>query len=465
MAASDYTDTLQKLYVAYFGRPADPAGLDYWTSQADAEQGNLDSIIENFAQSDESTALYGNQSTPEQVTSIYQNLFNRAPEQAGLASWVAQIDSGTITAAQAAYTILNDAQGADADAVNNKVEVAKTFTDKLDTDEHVAGYSGSDAADAARAYLADVDSTDGSLLNAAENLNDAVADASGVDAGGEQGGNDEAFVVNENPDTHALEFSGTATGDVTLSFSETGNQVVFSRDGHDSQAVSLDTVKSIDLPDGTINLNAADADRLAKVNTTDPVKFGDGVTVNVTDIEAQGETEALTAYNTETLGGAKVTLSSADHNWEVSASDLAAASKAGVSFADGEQLVIETSLTQDQVAPLVLGTGLFQSGDTFSFPSDELTGVTGFASATNGTLDLGNGNHAELVVGTGESLVASAAQAAFLFDTKSGTLSYDADGTGSNAAVDVISLTGVTSLTADNFTFNSDNASVPTSLV
>lgn len=48
MAASDYMDQVQKLYIAYFGRPADPTGLNYWSSQVNAAGGNMVVAIAGF---------------------------------------------------------------------------------------------------------------------------------------------------------------------------------------------------------------------------------------------------------------------------------------------------------------------------------------------------------------------------------------------------------------------------------
>jgi hypothetical protein len=48
MAAADYMDQVQKLYIAYFGRPADPTGLNYWASQVNAAGGNMVVAIAGF---------------------------------------------------------------------------------------------------------------------------------------------------------------------------------------------------------------------------------------------------------------------------------------------------------------------------------------------------------------------------------------------------------------------------------
>ena len=79
MAVSTYLDQIQQLYIAYFGRPADPIGQTYWASQVDANNGSIASVIAGFSASTESAALFGNKSTIDKVTAIYMNAFGRAP--------------------------------------------------------------------------------------------------------------------------------------------------------------------------------------------------------------------------------------------------------------------------------------------------------------------------------------------------------------------------------------------------
>ena len=96
MAASTYFDQVQQLYIAYFGRPADTVGQTYWATQIDAANGSIASVIAGFSASAESVALFGSATSAQKVTAIYQNAFGRAPEAAGLAYWVAQLDSGKV---------------------------------------------------------------------------------------------------------------------------------------------------------------------------------------------------------------------------------------------------------------------------------------------------------------------------------------------------------------------------------
>ena len=59
MAAADYLNTVQKIYIAFYQRPADPEGLAYWAGRLNAVNGNLAGIINAFATSDEAQSLYG----------------------------------------------------------------------------------------------------------------------------------------------------------------------------------------------------------------------------------------------------------------------------------------------------------------------------------------------------------------------------------------------------------------------
>lgn len=95
-AAADYTNVVQQLYVSYYGRPGDPAGLSFWASYLAAGSAPTDltsfvaaygtnaavkTVMENFGTSAESVALYGT-SNIAIVNAIYQNLFNRPPTPA-----------------------------------------------------------------------------------------------------------------------------------------------------------------------------------------------------------------------------------------------------------------------------------------------------------------------------------------------------------------------------------------------
>ena len=131
MAASDYIDTIQKAYIAFYQRPADPAGLEFWTERLDAEGGNLDAMIDAFGNSAETESLYGEinaETIGEVIDSIYQSLFGRAPDAAGKQFYIDGFNAGTFSAASLAMNIIDGATGLDKVAIDNKIEAANAFT-------------------------------------------------------------------------------------------------------------------------------------------------------------------------------------------------------------------------------------------------------------------------------------------------------------------------------------------------
>ena len=169
MAASQYFTQVQQIYIAYYQRPADPAGMLYWATAIDAAGGNLNAVINAFANSAESQALYGtiNSATIGAVVdSIYLAMFNRLPEPAGKKFYVDAFNSGALTAGQIAYAIEVGATGTDAQAIGNKIATSNDFTQQVDghsfssasfgVGPFAATYSGATDAAAARTFLAGV---------------------------------------------------------------------------------------------------------------------------------------------------------------------------------------------------------------------------------------------------------------------------------------------------------------------
>ncbi len=175
--ATTYHTELQKLYVAYFTRPADPGGLAYWETAAEAAGGDLTAISAAFAASAEYKAAYDGKTNEEIIDQIYQNLFGRPAEAAGKAYWAQQITNNAFTIDQAVKIIGDAALTTDKTAYANKVKAADAFTKALDTPAEVAGYAGEDALVLAREFVAGV-TTDASYAAAVTpaNLNAVIAD-------------------------------------------------------------------------------------------------------------------------------------------------------------------------------------------------------------------------------------------------------------------------------------------------
>ena len=153
--ATAYTDQVQKVYIAYYGRAADPVGLAYWAAKVETD--GLAGIMASFGASAEATTLYGSLTNTAKVNALYQQSFGRDADFAGLMYYAGQLTAGTMTAATIAQNIFDGAAGSDATILANKLIVAKAYTTAVDTASEVVAYSGTVAAASARALLTTVD--------------------------------------------------------------------------------------------------------------------------------------------------------------------------------------------------------------------------------------------------------------------------------------------------------------------
>jgi len=125
-------DYVQKAYVAYYGRPADPGGQNYWAARMDAEGGSLSAIIAEFGNSAEFNQRYGGLSYSALVTKIYQQALGRDPDSGGLAYYVGELQAGRRTLQSITLDVLNGATTPpDSTVVSNKLEVAANYTARV----------------------------------------------------------------------------------------------------------------------------------------------------------------------------------------------------------------------------------------------------------------------------------------------------------------------------------------------
>lgn len=130
--ASQFFDSVQKLYIAFYQRPADASGLVFWSDRLDAAAGSLNGIVDAFATSAEATALYGGKTNDVVLDEIYQALFNRAIDAQGKTFYTNGLNNGTFTIGTVVLDVLNGAQNSDAVAITNKLSTASSFTQKVD---------------------------------------------------------------------------------------------------------------------------------------------------------------------------------------------------------------------------------------------------------------------------------------------------------------------------------------------
>ena len=174
----EYFSTVQKIYIAYYQRPADPEGLLYWSQRLDEVNGDLKEIIDAFANSPEAQTLYGGKSIEQILTEIYQAAFNRNPDPEGLKFYTEKIIHGEYSLTDVMLRVLDGAAGDDAIILQKKIEAAQMFTESIDPDldgkNFTVSYAGDRDAQAAREWLRKIVTTPDVVLPSFEEVENEV---------------------------------------------------------------------------------------------------------------------------------------------------------------------------------------------------------------------------------------------------------------------------------------------------
>jgi len=149
--------TVQGVYLALFGRPADAGGLAYWNGVTKAGA-DLSVMLKALPALPEYTSRFTNMSNEQIVKSIYQALFGRDPEAKGLADFTAALNNKTQTISSIAVNILDGAQGTDKARIDAKLAASDIFTAHLDLPAEQTAYNAS-TIQVAKDYLAGVTET------------------------------------------------------------------------------------------------------------------------------------------------------------------------------------------------------------------------------------------------------------------------------------------------------------------
>lgn len=243
-----YEDQAQLFYVAYYGRPADPAGLQYWAGVIEAA-GNLSAVAEQFGDSAEAVANYGSLSHVAAVNKLYQQMFGRNAEPDGLLYWVGQLDAGNLELSEIPLQLYIGAQGSDLTVLQNKLAVANALTGALDTTEEMLAYDGMEAMADAAALLSTVGVSAQSVQDALAQVDDVIA---GIVSPPPVGA---TFVLTTGID----DLTGGAGNDVFVGNDATGNitlttfDKIDGGDGYDTLRMDVNTnVASLSPYDGVI---------------------------------------------------------------------------------------------------------------------------------------------------------------------------------------------------------------------
>ena len=271
------TTQIQQLYVAYLGRAADKAGLDYWSNQLNGTPATLtlDDLRANFVnEQPEYAAAYGGLSRVDTVTKIYNNLFGRAPDSAGLTYWTTG-GGANVSADDLLVAFINGAGTTDSATITNKVLVSELYTSAAGTN-----YLAADA----KSVITGVTDTSASLTAALAKLTDGSL--SGIALG-----------------TATVNLKASVSADAAVTSYETNQLAAIKAIG--AQLETL-TKANAQLPDQTVNTGAttytaADTDLSGDLTAARAGALGGKTTATLTTEAATAATaltDAATALRT-----------------------------------------------------------------------------------------------------------------------------------------------------------------------
>ncbi|MFT2099736.1 beta strand repeat-containing protein [Marinomonas sp. 2405UD66-6] len=369
-------EQVQQLYIGLLGYAADSEGAAYWEEQIEAEIDTLATLNASLVSTDAYSEGLGSLSREDAVTELYNRMFGRDPEDAGLEYWTTG-EGSSVAISDLAITFLDAALDDDAVTLENKAEAAIAYT-------AAAGdsYSETEAA----AFLADVDSTDSSLDDVLEAIEEAYPT---VEEEGEttvltEGrdnitGTDNAdeFLAYVGQNSDGALSNALATGDIIDGGAGTDTlEATLIKDGTVDDGTAFDVTPILEsvenirieaLEDVTLDADhieeeehyasdKSDADLvitnidIESTEVTQDVTFEMKDTEQFSDLEAYFNEEDLVAEPDETSGSASVT----------------------IQVADGAQAVGTTT----PLANMTFDMSFVQNGTTYSFEDIESTDGT-----------------------------------------------------------------------------------------
>ena len=88
-----HSKEIQKFYIGYYGRPADPPGINYWLSQTDQSL-NLRKLSNLLSPQDEYVKYLSFEKSLEfKINQFYLNLFGRKTDFKILKYWMGKINN------------------------------------------------------------------------------------------------------------------------------------------------------------------------------------------------------------------------------------------------------------------------------------------------------------------------------------------------------------------------------------
>ena len=404
--------TIQGIYIALFGRPADPAGLAFFD---EATSGGTDlTAIGDLSASDEYQARFEGLDNIQIINSIYQSLFGRDADLAGLNFFAAALASGSQTINTIAINIYDGAQGDDAAILANKEAAAELFTAEIDTGPEVVAYRGTAAADAGRAFLSPITADDATVPTQAA----AAAAVEAITIAGPIGEtftltiDAEALTGTNSADTFQAIVGGGAGVETLNTFDNlqggNGRDVLNIAGAGAADIAANATIAGIEIVNiattaGVTNLTSASfsgVQELWQIGANSAVSVGEGVTAgfrggDIEGITALDGTASVKVALDNVLSGETVAIT------ETTAGDVTAVSVSG-NVAGAGALTIDTAanttavdtihlaLTSDSAVTFTVDNAVVTTLDAAASTGDISTNISTLAALETATFGSGN---------------------------------------------------------------------------
>jgi hypothetical protein len=472
MATAASIAEVQKAYIAYYGRPADPAGLNYWATRVDAE-GGIDALIGAFGNSAEATTRFGSLSQGDAIDAIYQQAFGRDAEVAGKSFYLAGLLSGQFTLVTLARDIIGGATGSDATVSAAKLTAAQAFTDYLTANaEANAAYAGNNAAGNARNWLDEVTSEATATAQTA-----AIAETiATISAAPSNPGSTftlttattDTFSGTDKDDTfNATTTNSLQTGDTLTDGSTSDNDVLnVTLSGSAKPAPKLTNIETVNM-DGLFlqtGIDLANSAGIKTLNLNTGISGGSGSVTNVSSLAAESivagsNLSVLTVTSAAT--GTRDTVSVSADAGTVTITGDAGVDSYSVSLGGSTARVnLETLSTNDSVTVSNDGVSAFRLAGTASISSLTINAsgaltVSAFSGLASGTVVNTDGGDVRINF-TGNATLLSGAKISKSGDSDV-ALEIGTMGSGVNthlAAVDQVILNTNVGTTAATLTIN-----------
>jgi len=280
---------IQEIYIGLLGRAADAEGLAYWQAEIDGGVLTIEELRANIVneQAEYASGL-GTLSRAQLVNTLYNNLFNRDAEEAGLEYWV-NGGGASVNADQLVLALSDGASASDTLVLDNRTTAATYYTNNVTT------YDASEAA----SVISGVGSTTASV---------DAAKAS-VDAGTVGSGAGTTFVLTTDIDA----VSGTSLDDtITGLLGTSGSYNVGDNvnGGSGTDVINLIAGSHTDGAAGLVSLDAVETVNIRLVGTAT-----DTLTVNANDFSGVTTLSNASSLSATTLqvSGVELTTNIAVH--------------------------------------------------------------------------------------------------------------------------------------------------------